>query len=273
MTKRKSARRKAIIRRRIFIAFASVVLVALIAIIGFIGYSVLSDDKKDETDKSSQNQNNSNSTVADGEKEPEIVINTTDPLLNGVLNPDYEELLLVNGENPLPEDYDYEGNLTTIPQNYLKGSLNQIDENVWIFLQKMLDDARSEGIDIGVWSPYRSFATQQMLFNKQVDRFNGDDDRAATVVARPGTSEHHTGLALDINCANDSFEKTKAFEWLTENAENYGFIMRYSEEKQRITGVIHESWHWRFVGINHAKKINELGFCLEEYIDYLEDQG
>lgn len=275
MTKRKSARKKAIIRRRIFIAFVSVVLVALIAIMGFIGYSFLKGDtKKDENNSSSQNQNNSSSTVTKPEEEPEIVINTTDPLLeNGELNPDYEELLLVNGENPLPEDYDYEGNLTEIPQNYLKGSLNQIDENVWIFLQKMLDDARSEGIDIGVWSPYRSFATQQMLFNKQVDRFNGDESRAATVVAKPGTSEHHTGLALDINCANDFFENTKAFKWLSENAENYGFIMRYSADKQRITGVIHESWHWRFVGINHAKKINELGFCLEEYIDYLENQG
>ena len=76
-------------------------------------------------------------------------------------------------------------------------------------------------------------------------------------------------MALDINCANSSFEKTKAYEWLKQNAENYGFIMRYSEEKQSITGVIHESWHWRFVGINTAKKMNQLNMCLEEYLEYI----
>ena len=95
---------------------------------------------------------------------------------------------------------------------------------------------------------------------------------AATIVARPGTSEHNTGLALDINCANDSFENTATFRWLNENAEKYGFIMRYSAEKQSITGVIHESWHWRFVGINVAKEINERQMCLEEYVEYIKTQ-
>ena len=94
------------------------------------------------------------------------------------------------------------------------------------------------------------------------------ENKAATIVARPGTSEHNTGLALDINCANDSFENTAAYKWLKENAENYGFIMRYSADKQDKTGVIHESWHWRFVGINVAKEMNRLQMCLEEYVEY-----
>ena len=274
MARKKSARQKAIIRRRIFITVCSAVLLLILGIIVFVVSSFMGDKGKenDNSNKGGNNLPSQSDETPEENKEPEIVINTTDPLIDGELNPDYEELLLVNGENPLPEDFDYESGLVKIPQKYLKGSLNQIDGNVWIFLQKMLDDARSEGIDIGVWSPYRSYATQKMLFNKQVQRQGGDEDKAATIVARPGTSEHHTGLALDINCANDSFENTKAFKWLCENAENYGFIMRYSADKQPITGVIHESWHWRFVGINHAKEINKQGLCLEEYVEYLENK-
>lgn len=268
MAKKRTKREQAILKRRIFISLCCVVLALLIALIAFIAVSVLSDGKSGDNNskKPDASQNDTNKG-----NEPEPQINTTDTLIDGELNPDYEELLLVNGENPLPEDYDYEGHLVTIPQSYLKGSLDQIDENVWVFLKKMLDDARAEGVDIGVWSPYRSYNTQKMLFQNQVNRVGGDEEKAASVVARPGTSEHHTGLALDINCANDSFENTKTFEWLQKNAEKYGFIMRYSEEKQPITGVIHESWHWRFVGINHAKKINSMGVCLEEYIEFLSE--
>ena len=191
------------------------------------------------------------------------------------LDSDYQNLLLVNGWNPLPEDFDYEGHLTEIPQKYIKGSLTRIDKDVWPYLKAMLDDAKAEGIDIGVWSPYRSYATQKWLFEKQVKKqiANGvpkeqAEDKAASIVARPGTSEHNTGLALDINCANDSFENTKAYKWLQKNAEDYGFVMRYSKEKQPKTGVIHESWHWRFVGINAAHEMNDLCMCLEEYVEY-----
>ena len=216
------------------------------------------------------------STESETSQKPES--QSEKPSLKG-LDPKYSNLLLVNGWNPLPKDYDYEGNLTTIPQKYIKGSLKQIDKDIWPYLKAMLDDARAEGIDIGVWSPYRSYATQKWLFEKQVKKQinNGvpedeAEDKAATIVARPGTSEHNTGLALDINCADHSFKNTKAYKWLQENAEDYGFIMRYSAEKQTITGVIHESWHWRFVGIKHAKKMNELDMCLEEYIEYLEKE-
>ena len=195
------------------------------------------------------------------------------------LDKDFENLTLVNGWNPLPDDYDYEGHLTTIPQKYIKGSLTQIDKDIWPYLQAMLDDARAEGIDIGVWSPYRSYATQKMLFERQVQKQinNGvpkenAEDVAATIVARPGTSEHNTGLALDINCANHSFANTKAFKWLQENAADYGFIMRYAEDKQEKTGVIYESWHWRFVGVKAAYEINSLGMCLEEYVEYRNKQ-
>ena len=80
------------------------------------------------------------------------------------------------------------------------------------------------------------------------------------------TSEHNLGLAVDFNNVKKDFEKTKAFEWLRANAENYGFVLRYAQEKEDITKVSYEPWHWRYVGVEHAQKMNEMGICLEEYI-------
>ena len=273
-------RQKAILKRNLFLTFCAAILILFICLVVFI-ISALTKDKVDtniseNSSVTSSQESETNETSSKNTSSEQISSAPQMVEINGVtLDASYSNLLLVNGKNPLPEDYDYEGNLTTIPQKYIKGSLTQIDKNIWPYLQAMLDAARSENIDIGVWSPYRSYATQKMLFERQVQKQKNNgvpadqaEDKAATIVARPGTSEHNTGLALDINCANHSFEKTAAYKWLKENAENYGFIMRYSAEKQSITGVIHESWHWRFVGINTAKEINRLGMCLEEYVEY-----
>lgn len=281
-------RQKAILKRNLFLGACTVVFLLIIAVI-VVAVSKAASKKGNEGSGESEITSSQSSSVTSSKDDTTSSENTQsennsskpqkpDKVQFGdvTLDANYSKLLLVNGENPLPEDYDYEGNLTTIPKQYIKGSLTQIDKDVWPYLKAMLDDAKSQGIDIGVWSPYRSYATQKMLFERQVQKQinNGvpkaeAPDKAATIVARPGTSEHNTGLALDINCANHSFENTAAFKWLKENAENYGFIMRYSAEKQAITGVIHESWHWRFVGINTAKEINKLGMCLEEYLDHI----
>lgn len=199
------------------------------------------------------------------------------PLINGELNPDFSNLLLVNGNNPLPEDYDYEGNLTTVDKKYLRGNLNQMDEDAYIFAKAMLEAAHKDNVELYIWSPYRSYSQQSALFENQVKRHlnvsatrEQAEIKASTVVARPGTSEHHTGLAVDFNSVETTFENTEAFSWLKEHGEEYGFIMRYAGDKQDLTGVIYEPWHWRFVGIKHAKEINRLGMCLEEYIEYLK---
>lgn len=271
-------REKAILKRNIFLAVCAVIIIAVIGLAVFIISSVVGGvENSDSSSQSSLSSSQISSSITSSEEiisSQENTSSKTEEVPHG-LDAEYKNLLLVNGWNPLPEDYDYEGNLTTIPKKYIKGSLTQIDKDIWPYLKAMLDDAKAEGIDIGVWSPYRSYATQKWLFEKQVKKqiANGvpeseAEDKAATIVARPGTSEHNTGLALDINCANHSFAKTKAFKWLQENAEDYGFIMRYAEEKQEKTGVIYESWHWRFVGINVAHEINDLGMCLEEYVEY-----
>ena len=194
------------------------------------------------------------------------------------LDPDYSRLELVNAENPLSEDYNYEGNLATIDKKYLCGSLNRMDKDAMPYAIKMVEAAWKDNVELYILSPYRSYSTQTTLFNNEVTKLtkmglSADEAeiKAATVVAKPGTSEHHTGLAIDFNIAEDSFENSESYRWLLENAEDYGFIMRYSAEKQPITGIINESWHWRFVGINHAKAMNSLDLCLEEYIDYLNN--
>lgn len=194
------------------------------------------------------------------------------------LDSEYSNLLLVNGENPLPEDYDYESELVTIPDKYKNGQLNQINAKVWPYMKAMLEAAWEDGVNLKVWSPYRSYDTQNMLYQNQVNRCIGKglsrqaaEIEAATVVAKPGTSEHNTGLAADFNMASDAFETTEMYEWMKENAADYGFIMRYSAEKKPLTGVIHESWHWRFVGIYAAEEINRLDMCLEEYVEHLSN--
>ena len=92
-------------------------------------------------------------------------------------------------------------------------------------------------------------------------------------MARPGTSEHHTGLAIDFNSVESKFENTEGYEWLKKNAEDYGFVMRYPQGKEDVTGVIYEPWHWRFIGIKHAKEMNRLNLCFEEYVRYLDKQS
>lgn len=281
----KAQRHKAIIRRRIFLSVCAVILAAVILLIVFAVKAVMTGGKKNNNSSEvSSVQSDSVSDVSDISDASEVSSEqsstpsypATGP--NG-LDANYTKLLLVNGENPLPEDYDYEGNLTTIPDKYINGSLKQIDKDVWPYMQAMIEAAWADGVKLYVWSPYRSYSTQNMLFKKQVDRqiakgvpADKAEDEAATVVARPGTSEHHTGLAADFNMADDKFETTEMYTWMQEHAADYGFIMRYSGEKQEITGVIHESWHYRFVGINAAKEMNRLNMCLEEYVEYLNKQ-
>ncbi|MBQ7860248.1 MAG: M15 family metallopeptidase, partial [Faecalibacterium sp.] len=100
-------------------------------------------------------------------------------------------------------------------------------------------------------------------------------EKAKTVVTPPGCSEHNCGLAADINSPEyypleEPFKNTKAYAWLCAHAEEYGFILRYPKDKEDITGIIYEPWHWRYVGVENAKAINASGLCLEEYVAQLK---
>ncbi len=267
-----SKRRKAIIRRRIFLGLCAAVLALFILMIYGI-VSLFSDDtsktpvKTPTQSKASASASASAPKITFSEERQEVTAG------GAVLDANYTRLLLVNRENPLPEDYDYEGNLVKIPQRYLSGGNNLFDKSAWKYLEAMLIAAREDGINLTVWSPFRSYADQKMVFENNVKdlvKGNGMDKKEAEkevekTVMHPGTSEHHTGLCADICKADKSFTGSKEHIWLQTHAAEFGFVCRYPEDKEDITKISYESWHWRFVGINRAKEMKEKNLCLEEY--------
>lgn len=271
-------RKKAIVRRRIFISLVAVLLAVIIALIAVIVAIIKNEFDGDSASlsiesnvsdihtSSTDNSSDQYSSKQDVPSEPEIFTTPT-----GVeLDANFGRLLLINGEHALPDDYDTKVReyLVEIDDEYRNNDyVTQIHKDVYPYITAMVAAAQADGVDLQVWSPFRSYAIQNDLFQKQVNRVGGDEEKAATVVARPGTSEHNTGLCADFNMASDAFENTPMYKWMCENADDYGFILRYPKDKQHITGVIYESWHWRFVGINNAKLINELGVTLEEFIE------
>ncbi len=179
-------------------------------------------------------------------------------------------LILVNPWNDLPEDFD-------VKMTELKGG-HKIDERAYPDLQAMMDDMRKAELSPYICSSYRTVAYQQRLFDNQVKKqkekgLSQDKaaEEAAKWVAIPGTSEHHTGLALDIVAADytvldESQENTEEQKWLLENSWKYGFILRYPNGKTDITGIYYEPWHYRYVGKEAAKEIYERDITLEEYL-------
>lgn len=182
-------------------------------------------------------------------------------------------LRLANFENILPEDFTVE--VANIDET------RQFDARALPYLKQMINDMQKDGVkDVWVQSAYRSVERQKELYDNSVNKYlrQGKTQEEAErltdeYINKPGSSDHNLGLAVDFNYVNDEFEETKAFKWLKEHAEDYGFILRYPSDKEEITKIAYESWHWRYVGEEHAKKMNELNMCLEEYIEYLEDGG
>ena len=181
-------------------------------------------------------------------------------------------LTLVNSENLLPADFEVE--LTDIDET------RQFDARAIDDLNKMMNAMRKSGItNVWVQSSYRSVARQKELYDDSVNKYMKQGKTRAQaekltekLINKPGSSEHNLGLAVDFNEVETEFKDTKGYKWLLKNAENYGFILRYPEEKVSITGISYEPWHWRYVGKEHAIQINKLNMCLEEYIDYLKQQ-
>lgn len=161
-------------------------------------------------------------------------------------------ILIANKTYPLPSDYNPGENTEA------RAALN-----------KMFADAKAEGkakkIDLNMWvcSGFRSYTVQKNLYNSYVSRDGVKN--ADRYSARPGYSEHQTGLAFDINYADSRFTGTAQAVWLAENAHKYGFILRYPEGKESVTGYMYEPWHYRYIGVENAEKIYASGLTLEEY--------
>ena len=128
----------------------------------------------------------------------------------------------------------------------------------------MRNAAREDGINLFVKSGYRSYIDQKIIYNGYVAR--DGKEGADRYSARPGHSEHQTGLAFDINSTYDSFADTPEAKWLAENSYKYGFIIRYPKDKEHITGYKYEPWHVRYLGVDKAKEVFDSGLCLEEFL-------
>lgn len=124
--------------------------------------------------------------------------------------------------------------------------------------------ASKEGINLFVVSGFRSYSTQETLYNNYVAQDGkANADRYS---ARPGHSEHQTGLAFDVNSVTNSFKDTKEGKWLAANCSTYGFIIRFPEGKENITGYMYEPWHIRYLGVSTAQAVQKSGLTLEEYL-------
>ena len=178
-------------------------------------------------------------------------------------------LILVNSNNLLPADFNVK---TDKIGKWL------MDERIVDIVEQMFADAKADGVDLMICSSYRTVERQTTLFENQIQEFlnegySAEQARieAAKWVAVPRTSEHHTGLALDIvtptyQMLDFGFADTAAFKWLSTHCTEYGFILRYPKDKTDITGIVYEPWHYRYVGVEAAKYIHENGLTLEEYL-------
>lgn len=191
----------------------------------------------------------------------------------GVEELDEWYLLLTNRWNPVGESFEPKS-LVLAETGVANG---KIDARAYGAYLDMVEAASNDGVNIYGVSIYRTYNYQKNLFERRVnDRMNEGltreeaEAKVATGTALPGTSEHQIGLAVDFNQIKTSFENTKAGKWLRNNCTDYGFILRYPADKTDITGIIYEPWHFRFVGIKHAKRMEELDMCMEEYVEYIK---
>ena len=194
-------------------------------------------------------------------------------------DPDDEwKLRLVNFETPVADDFSIEA---------VDYKDQKVDSRILVPLTEMVQAAKKEQLYLEIVSGYRDKSAQSALFNQEVTRQKSKglsqdaaEKAAEIIVARPGKSEHNTGLAVDIlpgnwykthSEATVEFAETPEFEWLQKHAAEYGFVMRFAENKQNVTKITYEPWHYRYVGVEHAARMNEKGMCLEEYIKFLEE--
>ena len=176
-------------------------------------------------------------------------------------------LMLVNKYNYLGKDY-VPNDLVDVSITYGYGE-NKIKKEVYDNFLNMWNDAKRENLSLIITSAYRDYDYQKSLWDNYANQKG--DKWADSVAARAGFSEHQTGLTLDIvtyGSSMDNFENTNEFKWLSENAYKYGFILRYPKDKEKITGYAYESWHYRYVGKDVAKKIHDKKITYDEYYAY-----
>lgn len=207
---------------------------------------------------------------AKGEADASISANET-----AGYKPDKDDwrLVLINKHHSIPDDY-------TFTLGTIRGSM-QCDERIIPDLYEMLKAAKTDGVNLAICSPYRDLNRQKVLFNRKIKAYMKQGKSyleayyiTSQTVTVPGASEHQIGLAIDFisntyTSLNEGFGETDAGKWLAAHSYEYGFILRYPKEKEYITGIEYEPWHFRYVGKEAATIMSEQGITLEEFVEDL----
>lgn len=290
MAQKRKHRKKKISREALILRWIMIILLVLIIV--FVVKKIAG--KKDGGDDvvSTSNISSISSISEDHSESENLNIETEESEMPTTEEPQEEidnewAMFLVNNYNALPDDYDKR---ISVKQVYTNGERTfDFDERAADYLIDMFEAAKKDGINLTVNSAYRTIEYQQFNFDRSVQqRVNNGmsyDEAVADTekeVAYPGKSEHNAGLSADIfsdeyvSFDDDGFKNTKAYAWLMENAADYGFILRYPENKEDKTEIIYEPWHYRFVGVYYAHKVKDSGLCLEEYFEqngWLDENG
>lgn len=274
--KRRKQRQK---QRMLLLGGVLVIGLIIILIVQRVGKKAAPQDKpssQSQSESQSQSQVQS-ASQPQSEPEPESQLENSDssapqPVdVSSTTNTDDWRMILANKNTPLPEGYQPE--LKTLTDSHL-----QMQTEAAEAFDQMRAAANATGLHLMACSTYRPIERQTELFNAEIEKWKAKGytqeqatEKAATVVMVPGCSEHNTGLAVDVGSITNQrievdFENEPEFKWLQEHAAEYGFILRYPKDKQAITGVTYEPWHYRYVGVENAKKIQESGLTLEEYL-------
>lgn len=196
--------------------------------------------------------------------------------ISEVFSKDDWQLILINKQHFIPDDY-------TFPKDNIKtlNGILQCDSRILDDYNAMLEAAKADGITLKTCSPYRDLEHQQELFDAKMSYYTRQGlsyikafQLSSRTVTYPSASEHRLGLALDIVCdthknLTEDFADTDAGIWLAQNSYKYGFILRYPKEKEYITGIKYEPWHFRYVGVDAATVITQRGMTLEEFWEEL----
>jgi D-alanyl-D-alanine carboxypeptidase len=217
-------------------------------------------------------------TPAETEKEPEEE-SGEEPIEetpeDGIIIENPEKIdVLVNKKRNLPDSYVPEDlvTLSEVPTVLENPEVNQMRNAAYEALKELFKAAQDEeGYELYARSGYRSYNTQTSLYSSYVESYG--KEAADKYSAKPGQSEHQTGLSIDITCEalnfrlDDTFGETEEGKWVAENAHRFGYIIRYPKDKEDITGYMYEPWHIRYLGTELAGKVFESGLTLEEYLE------
>ncbi|QQZ09767.1 M15 family metallopeptidase [Heyndrickxia vini] len=233
--------------------------------------NTLVDDRSEQGEQDKNNQLNNNDTAKKNDKTDNQTKNSEGVPV--VANPT-AIAVMVNKSNALPDGY-RPNDLVRPKVKFVFGD-QKLDKALMraeaaASLEKMFNQASSQGIQLYAASGFRSYETQDYLFKQEIK--NVGREKAELAVAKPGTSEHQTGLTMDISAPSVNYTLTQNFEsknegkWLAEHAHEFGFILRYPKGKEDITKYQFEPWHFRYVGKEIATEIYKKGITLEEYFD------